>query len=152
VPLTDESLIVLSEHIRRRPPTTITLPWGRPDAAATRTVRLLFVGGLGAVWRRDRFNRSVWHPALRAAGVTPSRPTGIHQLRHYFASVLIDGGASVKQVQMILGHASPTVTLDTYGHLFDDSDDRIRTIVSAKITRRCGPAADQGAVPGPVKG
>jgi len=36
------------------------------------------------------------------------------------ASLLIAQGASVKAVQAQLGHASATVTLDRYGHLFPD--------------------------------
>jgi integrase len=41
-----------------------------------------------------------------------------HDLRHTCASQLIAQGASVKAVQAQLGHASATVTLDRYGHLF----------------------------------
>jgi integrase len=43
-----------------------------------------------------------------------------HDLRHTCASLLIAQGASVKAVQAQLGHASATVTLDRYGHLFPD--------------------------------
>ena len=39
-----------------------------------------------------------------------------HSLRHSFASLLIDGGADVKAVQGLLGHASATMTLDVYSH------------------------------------
>jgi len=41
-----------------------------------------------------------------------------HDLRPYFASVLIRSGASVKVIQARLGHASAKTTLDVYGHLF----------------------------------
>ena len=50
--------------------------------------------------------------------------TGIHALRHYYASLLIRHGESVKTVQARLGHASAAETLDTYSHLWPDSDDR----------------------------
>jgi hypothetical protein len=40
-----------------------------------------------------------------------------HHLRHFFASLLIARGASVKQVQARLGDASAKTTLDIYGHL-----------------------------------
>ena len=43
-----------------------------------------------------------------------------HQLRHSAASLAIAAGADVKVVQQLLGHASATMTLDTYGHLFED--------------------------------
>ena len=46
----------------------------------------------------------------------------INDLRHTFASHLIlDLGLDVAQVSRILGHASPTITLDVYTHLFDDA-------------------------------
>jgi len=56
-----------------------------------------------------------------------------HDLRHYAASALIAGGASVKRVQSILGHTSPAVTLGVYSHLWPDDDDRARTILDAAL-------------------
>lgn len=43
-----------------------------------------------------------------------------HDLRHYFASLLIASGADVKTVQARLRHASAKTTLGTYGHLWPD--------------------------------
>lgn len=40
-----------------------------------------------------------------------------HDLRHFYASALIAGGASVKQVQLVLGHASAVIALRIYAHL-----------------------------------
>lgn len=56
-----------------------------------------------------------------------------HDLRHYAVSALIAGGASVKQVQMILGHASAAVTLGVYAHLWPGDDERARTILDAAL-------------------
>jgi integrase len=42
----------------------------------------------------------------------------LYDLRHTCASLLIAQGASVKAVQAQLGHATASITLDTYGHLF----------------------------------
>lgn len=44
---------------------------------------------------RSDFNRKSWHPALHAAGITPTRATGMHALRHFYASALLDAGARV---------------------------------------------------------
>jgi hypothetical protein len=45
-----------------------------------------------------------------------------HDLRHTFAShLVVDLGLDVAQVSRILGHASITITLDVYTHLFDDA-------------------------------
>jgi integrase len=48
-----------------------------------------------------------------------------HELRHTCASLAIrSAGANIKTVQRLLGHATATMTLDTYGHLYaDDLDD-----------------------------
>lgn len=46
-----------------------------------------------------------------------------HDLRHTAASLAIQAGANVKAVQRMLGHATATMTLDRYGHLFDDDLD-----------------------------
>lgn len=40
-----------------------------------------------------------------------------HDLRHTFASLLIDQGENIKFIQSQLGHASIQTTLDRYGHL-----------------------------------
>ncbi len=75
--------------------------------------------------------------ARSAAGI--EGPT-LHALRHYFASLLIQQGESVKAVQALLGHASAVETLDTYGHLWPGSDARVRDAVNAAFNHRADPA------------
>lgn len=72
---------------------------------------------------------TAWKPLWKATGTAYKT----HDLRHYAASALIAGGASVKQVQMILGHASAAVTLGVYAHLWPGDDDRARTILDAAL-------------------
>ncbi|SUA72633.1 site-specific tyrosine recombinase XerC [Nocardia otitidiscaviarum] len=48
-----------------------------------------------------------------------------HQLRHTAASLMISSGAHVKTIQRQLGHKSATMTLDNYGHLFEDDLDEV---------------------------
>jgi integrase len=65
-----------------------------------------------------------------------------HDLRHFFASALIAGGASVKQVQLVLGHASAVITLRTYAHLWPGEEDRTRSVMDAVLgglRTGCGP-------------
>ncbi|MEL5990750.1 tyrosine-type recombinase/integrase [Microbacterium phosphatis] len=50
-----------------------------------------------------------------------------HDLRHTAASLAISAGANVKAVQRMLGHASASMTLDTYADLFDDDLDGVAT-------------------------
>lgn len=77
-----------------------------------------------------------WRPAIKTAGLPTG--TGFHALRHYYASLLIRHGESVKTVQSRLGHASAVETLDTYSHLWPDSDDRTRDAIDSVL----GSAAD----------
>ncbi|MDQ3055388.1 MAG: site-specific integrase, partial [Actinomycetota bacterium] len=68
-------------------------------------------------WRRACFNRAAVQVGL--AGLVP------HELRHTAASLAVSSGASIKGVQAMLGHASATLTLDRYGHLFPDELDAV---------------------------
>ena len=88
---------------------------------------LIFTGPDGEPLRRSRFSERVWRPAARSVGLAPK--VGMHSLRHYYASLLIRHGESVKVVQARLGHASASETLDTYSHLWPDSDDTTREAV-----------------------
>jgi integrase len=69
--------------------------------------------------------------AARSAGL-PDDIT-LHDLRHFYASLLIRNGASVKLVQARLGHKSALETLDTYGHLWPDSDEQTRSILNEAL-------------------
>lgn len=44
-----------------------------------------------------------------------------HELRHTFASMLIENGVPISDISEALGHSSKSVTLDTYAHIFKDS-------------------------------
>jgi integrase len=59
-----------------------------------------------------------------------------HDLRHFFASLLIADGKDIKTVQAMMRHASARTTLDTYGHLWPDADESSRTAVSSVIKQR----------------
>lgn len=76
--------------------------------------------------------------AIRAARGRVGLPEGFrfHDLRHYFASLLIASGLDVKVVQARLRHASAKTTLDTYGHLWPDRDDSSRAAVAAIYRER----------------
>ncbi|MDP9295791.1 MAG: tyrosine-type recombinase/integrase, partial [Actinomycetota bacterium] len=61
-------------------------------------------------------------------------------LRHSAAALLIHSGASAKEVQAILGHASAGFTLTVYGHIFDADLDRVATRLERSLR---GTARDQ---------
>jgi integrase len=70
------------------------------------------------------------HKACDAAGVAHIR---WHDLRHYYASVLLDRlGNNWWQIQNLMGHADITTTQSKYGHWLDDEarDDEISNAVA----------------------
>jgi integrase len=83
----------------------------------------VFTTAKGQPLRGSNWRRRVWLLALEAAGLPPE--TRIHDLRHTYASLLIEQGHSPKSVQAHLGHSSITVTMDTYGHLYKEERERI---------------------------
>lgn len=89
---------------------------------------LIFTNAVGGPIRRTRFS-DVWRPAAKAVGLEPG--IGMHALRHFYASALIRYGESVKVVQSRLGHASAAETLDTYSHLWPDSEESTRAAIEA---------------------
>ena len=89
-------------------------------------------------------------PTLIAAGVTVAgtdkhgapivraKYTGLHSLRHFYASWCInrraDGGLELpgKVVQERLGHSGISITMDVYGHLFPRGDDAAELAAAEK--------------------
>ena len=93
---------------------------------------LLFPRADGKPWTRDDWNN--WRnrcfvPTMRALGVTDVRP---YDLRHSFCSLLIHEGQSVVEVAAQAGHA-PTMTLNTYAHVFEELKGGARLDAEAQI-------------------
>jgi integrase len=121
----------LARHIERFPPEVVEVQDETdPRAPGRRAARLLFTNAHRKPIHRASWSHA-WQPAARAAGL-PQR-TGYHALRHYFATLLIGAGASVKTVQVALGHSTPTITLNTYVGLWPDQVDRTRTLVDEAL-------------------
>lgn len=118
VPLPQVVAEALAEHLRAFP----VEPGG-----------LLFTTTNGEPLRRTSFSGTVWRPAVKRAGLGGAV---FHELRHYYASLLIRHGESVKVVQARLGHATAAETLDTYSHLWPDSEDRTREAVDTGLGSR----------------
>jgi integrase len=117
VPLGPEIRNVLREWKLRCPPSALGLA---------------FPNSVGNIDRHSDMVRR-FKAVVRKAGLLTAegRPkyTGLHTLRHFYASWCINpedrGGQGLppKVVQERLGHASIVMTLDTYGHLFPRGDD-----------------------------
>jgi integrase len=116
---------------------TVPLPQVVVDALAAHLAEfpagdhgLVFTRPGGAPLNRDNVTLVFRKAAER---VCAPEGTRLHDLRHYYASLLIAYGESVKAVQERLGHASARETLDTYSHLFRDSADTTRAAVDAAL-------------------
>ena len=69
---------------------------------------------MGQVIDKGNLRGRVFYKVLIKAGLRRIR---IHDLRHTFASMLIQNGESLAYVRDQLGHHSIQITVDTYGHL-----------------------------------
>jgi hypothetical protein len=90
-----------------------------------------------AIAQRDKQHR----PALLPEGLR------LYDLRHTAASLMIREGASVKAVQRQLGHATTSITLDTYGRLFPDELDAPRPLGGPSRPGAGGAAGRRGVAP-----
>src|SRR3954452_10087110 len=113
VPIPEPLALALSAHVAE---------WGS---------KTVLVNELG----RQLAPRSLEDAVQKARAKVASLPPNFrfHDLRHYFASLLIAGGSDVKVVQARLRHASAKTTLDTYGHLWPDSDESTRAVVQSAM-------------------
>ncbi|MFE9256232.1 tyrosine-type recombinase/integrase [Streptomyces sp. NPDC006879] len=139
VPLPSAVADALRAHIDAYPSIDVTLPWRTPDGPPV-TKRLIFSGSRGEHVRVSYFDDFMWKPALVAAGIIPppeegkrhacARQHGMHALRHFYASVLLDAGESIRALKEYLGHSDPGFTLRTYTHLMPSSEGRTRKAVN----------------------
>ena len=115
---------------RRRPTSSAAAPSWSSRSTAAATGGALFLNARGGRLSRQ----SAWAVLVKAAeraGVT--RDVSPHTLRHSFATHLLDGGADVRVVQELLGHASVTttqvytlVTVDNLREVFATAHPRAR--------------------------
>ena len=85
-------------------------------ACRSNKLDLVFPNGKGQPIEPTHLTRMHFYPALDAAGIKRIR---FHDLRHTYASLLIEQGENIKYIQSQMGHANPSVTLNIYGHLME---------------------------------
>lgn len=132
VPLGSYAVAALEAYLVRARPALL------PGAGGTSTSTSTSTSALFLNTRGDRLSRQSAWAVLRAAaeraGVgSPEHPVSPHTLRHSFATHLLEGGADVRVVQELLGHASVTTT-------------QIYTMVTAEALREVYAAAHPRAL------
>ncbi len=103
VPLGEEAALWLEKYIKT----------GRPRLLNKRNSHYCFIGKTGRPISRQRLWQIIKHYAIKA-GIT--RDVYPHVLRHSFATHLLEGGADLRAVQMLLGHSDISTT-QVYTHL-----------------------------------
>ena len=100
----------------------------RPELSKLRGERALFLNRQGGRLSRQ----SIWD-IIQRSGVTANLEVSPHTLRHSFATHLIEGGADVRVVQELLGHASVAttqiytlITVDTLREVYSQAHPRAR--------------------------
>lgn len=133
LPLTSELVDALAQL---RAETDVTEDCGLEHVAGRCRSGLVLATSLGGVVRNDRWATG-WRRAVVAAGVGHARP---HDLRHTYASWLLQGGVSLAEVGRLLGHVSPQTTA-RYAHLAETPREAVLTALApVHSTPAQGPA------------
>ncbi len=116
VALTDGAANALEAHMRRQLSEAEVLGDGYEDRG------LIFPGEKGQPLRAYSMTGGSFARLLKRAGL-PGK-TRFHDLRHTCATLLLCEGVHPKLVQELLGHATISITLDTYSHVLPTLGDR----------------------------
>lgn len=61
---------------------------------------------------------------------------GIHGLRHFAATLLLDGKVPLLIVSRILGHSSVAITADIYGHVLEETAREAMESLGSRVAYR----------------
>lgn len=100
-------------------PSTLTALRQWRLACPPNSLDLVFPNNAGGPVDAANLRYRAFYPALKRAGLERVR---FHDLRHTYASLMIQQGENIKYIQTQLGHSSPTVTLNVYAHLMETTN------------------------------
>lgn len=109
-------------------PTVVSMLRDWQAHCPARDLGLVFPNSVGKVQNYANIYNRVFKPMLVANGIVDEHGNarfGIHALRHAAASLFIEQGWNPKKIQTLLGHASITMTMDVYGHLFENAEEDV---------------------------
>ncbi|WP_247742824.1 site-specific integrase [Shimia sp. R9_1] len=109
-------------------PTVFEELWEWKANATESKLDLVFPNSVGKVQNYSNIYNRVFKPMLVKEGIVDDKGEakfGIHALRHAAASLFIEQGWNPKKIQALLGHASITMTMDVYGHLFENAEEDV---------------------------
>lgn len=86
------------------------------------------VFGISGRCRAQNTVRKAFKAFLKIAGLSPIR---VHDMRHTFATLLINRGANLAQIKDLLGHTSIKTTVDIYGHIVVKSQSEMVSLLDA---------------------
>jgi len=76
------------------------------------------------------FHQYVYKPAINQSGIPK---VNLHDLRHTTASIAIANGANVLVLARMLGHSTPTMTLNIYGHMFKEDLESVAKSINDSV-------------------
>jgi len=126
VRLTRRAVAVLKDHRKRQLEERLRL------AGLWQDQGLVFAGETGSLLNPSNLRNRSFKRIKRRSGLR--QDLRFHDLRHTCATLLLGEGVNVKVVSEMLGHASITITLNTYSHVLPDMQDSAADAMEAALS------------------
>jgi integrase len=122
ISLPAETVALLKKHWHEQQEQRLAAGLGKaPDASP------VFASPAGAYLSPDALSHA-WERQMEVFGLSTIT---LHSLRHTHASTLLAAGVGVVTVSRRLGHSSPRITLEVYGHVIAGTDDQAAAVAGA---------------------
>lgn len=140
IPMSETVKLALAAHLAQFPAQEVELPWVLPGGPK-KTHRLVLntparrgVKGVYSARRASQLS-TVWAKARTVVGIPDLRRNGVHALRHFYGSALLQDGVNPVQVSANMGHRDTSVTLRIYAHVMPSGEDQTRASVDTFLQR-----------------